>query len=179
MINLRKKNGNRVQKAIFLLLGSILLVSNLQAESYSFLGSSGGTGGKYFSTAQIGGQYSSDSRRLSEVRVRSGAFIDSIQLVYENIIGQKILSSEFGGNGGTLSIFKLQPGEYITRISGRHGLYIDSLLIETNKGKAKGYGGSGGSVGYSYTAPIGFKIHGFVGRSGKFLDAIGVILNRK
>lgn len=159
-----------------LALSNALLVADVRAASFSFLGPSGGLGGNYFSDGQAGGQFSSDNRRLTEVRVRSGAFIDSIQLVYENVIGQKIVSPMHGGSGGTLSVFKLDPGEYITRISGKHGWYIDSLLIETNKGKAKGWGGTGGSANYTYTAAPGSSIHGFFGRSGKFLDAIGVIL---
>jgi jacalin-like lectin domain-containing protein len=159
-----------------LALSSTLLVGDVRAASFSFLGSSGGVGGNYFSDGQAGGQFSSGDRRLTEVRIRSGVFIDAIQLVYEDVIGQKIISPMHGGTGGTLSVFKLAPGEYITRISGKYGWYIDHLLIETNKGKAKGWGGTGGSANYTYTAPPGSSIHGFFGRSGTFIDAIGVIL---
>lgn len=160
-------------------LCSGLLVSDVLAANFSFLGPSGGLGGKYFSGGQAAGRFSSDDRRLIEVRIRSGAFIDAIQTVYVNAIGQKIVSPMHGGAGGTLSVFKLGANEYITRISGKYGWYIDSLLIETNKGRAKGWGGTGGSANYTYTAPAGYRIHGFFGRSGKFLDAIGIILKTK
>lgn len=162
---------------ISLVLSCTCLISYVFASNqFSFCGPSGGTGGKYFSDGPISGQSSSVPRRLVEVRIRSGVFIDAIQTVYENSAGQKYTSPLHGGSGGTLSVFKLAPGEYITRISGKYGWYIDSLLIETNKGHAKGWGGTGGAANYTYTAPPGSSIHGFFGRSGKYLDAVGVIL---
>ena len=155
---------------IIVVLSSILFVGNVLAETFSFLGPSGGGGGNYYSDSQTGG------RQLIEVRIRSGAFIDAIQTVYVDAIGQKFVSQRYGGGGGNLDIFKLAPGEYITRISGKYGSFVDSLLIQTNKGRAKGWGGSGGSANYTYTAPPGSRIHGFFGRSGKFIDSVGVIL---
>jgi len=161
-----------VMAATLLAIGvaGTLLAGHVEAETFSFFGPSGGVGGGYFSDGQTGG------RKLIEVRIRSGAFIDSIQTVYADALGQQFVSPMHGGNGGTLAIFKLSPGEWITRISGRHGSFVDSLLIQTNKGRIKGFGGTGGSVNYTYTAPPGTRIHGFFGRSGKFVDAIGVIL---
>ena len=155
---------------VVFLLSNILFASNGLAETFSFLGPSGGRGGNYYSDAQTGG------RQLIEVRIRSGAFIDAIQTVYVDAIGQKYESKRYGGGGGNLDVFKLQPGEYITRISGKYGSFVDSLLIQTNKGRAKGWGGTGGSANYTYTAPPGSSIHGFFGRSGRFIDSVGVIL---
>lgn len=153
-----------------IVLSSILLVGNALAETFSFLGPSGGGGGNYYSDHQIGG------RQLIEVRIRSGTLIDAIQTVYVDALGQKFVSKRYGGGGGNLDIFKLVPGEYITRISGKYGSFVDSLLIQTNKGRAKGWGGTGGSVNYTYTAPPGSRIHGFFGRSGSLIDSVGVIL---
>lgn len=142
------------------------------AETFTFLGSSGGAGGNYFSDPQIGGL------RVVEVRIRSGAYIDAIQFVYEQKVTKQIIEGKkHGGSGGTLSVFKLQPDEYITRITGKHGNFVDSLQLVTNKGRTKGWGGTGGSVHYTYSAPPGTEIHGLFGRSGAFLDAVGVILS--
>ena len=160
----------------FVLISTLLISDVFASGSFSFCGPSGGFGGNYFSDGTTGGQFSSDNRRLVEVRIRSGIFIDAIQTVYENAVGQKITSPRHGGTGGKLSVFKLAPGEYITRISGKYGRFIDSLLIETNKGRAQGFGGTGGAGNYTYKVPPGSRIHGFFGRSGKFLDAIGVII---
>lgn len=155
---------------IVILLNGILFFGNARAETFSFLGPSGGGGGNYYSDAQTGG------RQLKEVRIRSGAFIDAIQTVYVNTIGQTFVSNRYGGGGGNLDIFTLAPGEYITRISGKYGSFVDSLLIQTNKGRIKGWGGTGGSATYIYTVPPGSSIHGFFGRSGKFIDSVGVML---
>jgi hypothetical protein len=144
--------------------------------AFSFCGPSGGDGGNHYSDGTEAGQFSTDDHKLVEVRIRSGAFIDAIQTVYEDSIGNKIVSAQHGGNGGKLITFKLALGEYITRISGMYGWVVNTLLIETNKGRAQGWGNPGGLGTYNYTAPPGTSIHGFFGKSGLYLDAIGVIL---
>lgn len=170
-----------MKKSVMTFLGilflSFVVISYLfAANQFSYCGPSGGYGGKYFSDQNVCGQFSSDNRRLVEVRIRSGVYIDAIQTVYVNMAGQKFVSPWHGGAGGRLSVFKLAPGEYITRISGKYGKYIDSLQIVTNKGSIKGWGGTGGAGNYIYAAPPGSRIHGFFGRSGKYLDAVGVIM---
>jgi hypothetical protein len=145
------------------------------AKTFSYCGSSGGTGGNRFSDLETSGEYSSDDRRLVEIRIRSGDFIDGIQTVYENQIGDIIESPWHGGTGGNLSVFKLDPDEYITRISGKYGWYIDRIEIVTSKGRNKGWGGMGGAKHYIYNAPPGSHIHGFGGAAGVYIDSIGVI----
>lgn len=163
----------RLKRSIFLFLAIMLtvLLPPASAETFSFLGPSGGPGGSYFSDNQTGGL------RVVEVRIRSGAYIDAIQFVYENKAGQRITGQMHGGNGGNLSVFALEPGEYLTRITGKHGNFIDSFQIVTSNGRSKGWGGTGGAARYTYTAPPGSSIHGLFGRCGVFLDAVGVILS--
>jgi|GEM_PF-1225533 len=170
---LMKKTSFLVSAAAIMLFGIslILPVSNASAETFSFLGPSGGGGGSYYADNQTGGL------RVVEVRVRSGVYIDGVQFIYENKIGQVINGKWHGGQGGTLSVFKLQPGETITRVTGKHGYFIDSLQLVTSKGRSKGWGGSGGSAHYTYSAPPGSHIHGLFGRSGVYIDALGVILS--
>jgi hypothetical protein len=48
--------------------------------------------------------------------------------------------------------------------------------MQTDKGKTITAGGPGGDADYTYEAPPGFEIAGFYGRSGEFVDAIGVVL---
>ena len=128
-----------------------------------------------FSDLQLSGQHSSDDRKLVGIRIRSGAFIDGIQAVYENKIGQRIESPWHGGTGGNLSVFKLAPDQYIIRFNGKYGWYVDHIGIITNKGQHKGWGGIGGAKHFVYTAPPGSHIHGFGGHAGKLIDSIGVI----
>ena len=138
--------------------------------TFGYCGPSGGLGGGFFDDGQIGG------REVAEVRISSGVFIDAIQIIYVDQTGQTITKPRHGGSGGSLSVFKLAPGEYITEVGGKHGWYIDSLWIKTNQGKTKKWGGGGGSVNFTYHAPPGTRIFGFSGRSGVFLDSIGVIM---
>jgi len=155
----------------FTLMLSMIFAGLANATTMFFSGPSGGYGGNYFKDP-----VSIEYQNLIEIRVRSGAYIDSIQTVYNDRMGQgRYVKSQNGGNGGQLSVFKLQPGEYITRISGKYGAFVDSLTVYTSKGRQKRWGGTGGNAHYNYVAPPGTKIHGFFGRSGKFVDAIGVI----
>ena len=109
-----------------------------------------------------------------------------------------------GGPGGKRHEIHLQDGEFVEQISGKHGTYVDSVKIRTSRkiypeasvepGESSGeagsasidsgvesaveqrYGGEGGSVSFSYTAPKGYQIIGICGRAGQLLDALGVVL---
>ena len=140
------------------------------ADTFSLLGPSGGEGGIDFSDTQVAGF------KLVEVRIRSGNLIDAIQTVYKDASGKQFMSKMHGGGGGTQRVFKLSSGERITHISGKYGAFIDSLQIRTSNGRSERFGGNGGSVEYTYSAPPGKTIYGFFGRCGKYVDAIGVIL---
>lgn len=72
----------------------------------------------------------------------------------------------------------LDPTNYVTEISGTIGTFqrsevITSLKIVTLKGAPRSYGRVNGTP---FRVPVldGGKIVGFFGRSGQFLDAIGV-----
>lgn len=173
---MEKSIRKRLSVLFLLCLFSIpLSISNVFAATFSYCGSSGGVGGNHFSDLQVSGQHSSDSRKLVEIRIRSGDFIDGIQTVYENKMGQRFKSAWHGGVGGNLSVFKLDPDEHIVRINGKHGLYVDHIEIITNKGRHKGWGGIGGEKYFVYNAPPKSYIHGFAGYAGEFIDSIGVI----
>lgn len=124
----------------------------------------GGTGGKEFSDdlTQV--------RRISRIIVRSGNYIDSIEVTYILGAGNSV-TVRHGGTGGTPITIDLKEGEYITQIAGRAGDYINQISFTTNKGTTFGpYGGTGG-------APFrlgDLRTGGFFGRSGNYLDALGV-----
>lgn len=164
------KLGAILRSVVLFVSFTLICGGNAGAETLSYLGPSGGGGGSYYSSTKSSGL------RLVEIRIRSGALIDAIQTVHVNAIGQEVVSDRFGGGGGSIDVFKLAPGEFVTRISGKYGVFVDSLLIQTNTGRAKGWGGTGGAVNYTYSAPPGTSIHGFWGRSGELVDSIGVIL---
>jgi hypothetical protein len=142
------------------------------------LGPSGGIGGMPFADEIP------DGARIVEVRVRSGARIDAIQVVYETADGEICPSPQHGESGGDLHTLQLGKGEFIVKISGRFGARVDSINIVTEgskKSDSLGFhaGGTGGDEDYNYEAPPGMEIIGFHGRAGQEVDAIGVIIRSR
>jgi hypothetical protein len=135
------------------------------------VGPSGGGGGGPFADPF-------DSFRVVRVTIRSGAFVDAVQMTHERVDGSLVTFPFHGGVGGGEQTLDLFAGEHIIRIDGRFGQFVDSINIHTDRGRTLSGGGDGGVMGYEYNAPPGFEIEGFIGRSGIFIDAIGVILRR-
>jgi hypothetical protein len=130
-------------------------------QQVSLLGPSGGSGGKAFSDCSrlvINGMPAAPI----EIRVRQGRWIDAIQAVYSD---EQLTPESHGGPFGSLSSFRLLPGEYITAIGGKYGKFIDSLFIRTSNGRSFGWGGSGGNTPFLLAAPTGSWVYGFWGRS--------------
>jgi Jacalin-like lectin domain len=91
------------------------------------------------------------------------------------------LTTICGGTGGTLnSRLDLDQDEVIIQIQGRYGNFVDSLIIDTSKGKRRIYGNpDAGSASFIFMAPPDKAIVGFSVRSHTFVDAIGVILGNR
>lgn len=129
----------------------------------------GGNGGSEFKDSEIPLR-----SQFSEIRIHCGAFLDSIQAVYTRQEGTLFEGPVHGGNGGRSYVFKLDPDEYVTGISGRYGNNIDSIVIITNKRTSQKFGGNGGGNNFKINVPAGAQAVGFIGRSGNYLDAIGL-----
>jgi len=135
-------------------------------------------GSPYVKTLSYGGSGGGDfsdnltnTVRVTQISIRHGKYVDSIQTTWLTTEGKSITGERHGGDGGSEDTFSLSEGEYITDINGRSGKLVDQLTFYSNFGKEYGpYGGSGGS-------PFEIKdicVGGFFGKSGKYLDAIGV-----
>jgi hypothetical protein len=129
----------------------------------------GGSGGTDFLDGDIPA-----GARIVEVRVEAGEFIDSVQMIYSFPGGRPVEAARHGGEGGRRGSFRLEQGEYIIGLSGRCGKYLDSLRIHTNRRTSQLFGGSGGEQDFRIDVPDESQATGFVGRSGKYLDAIGL-----
>lgn len=92
-------------------------------------------------------------KTIAGIRIWSADYIDAIQIIYKDGMGALSYGTKHGGPGGTLKTFTFQAGEYILRIRGKFGRYIDSLVIETNLRTSTWYGGTGGAYG-SYSIAI-------------------------
>ena len=85
-----KKMAKLAMTVMFFLFAFGIIVDNpaYAAESFSLCGPSGGLGGNNFHDGQTGG------RRIKEVRIYSGAYIDSIQVIYTDQVNQTIAGSK-------------------------------------------------------------------------------------
>jgi hypothetical protein len=133
----------------------------------------GGSGGSEFFDSEI-----PDGARIVEVRVNAGEFVDSVQMIYSVPGGRPFPAAKHGGNVGGGASFRLRPGEYIVGLSGRFGQYVDSLRIHTNQRTSQVFGGGGGGRDFRIEVPDGAQATGFVGRSGEYVDAIGLTFAR-
>ncbi|GLJ20599.1 hypothetical protein SUGI_0375130 [Cryptomeria japonica] len=117
---------------------------------------------------------------IRQIVVGFGTAIDNIIVEYVRN-GQSVWSARRGGNGGsrTETVKFDYPNEVLVSISGYYdtfgqsnALTVNSLTFHTNRRK---YGPFGEEKGTYFTSPsTGSKILGFHGRSGWYLDAIGV-----
>ena len=160
---------------LILLTSSFCLLFQFSAfanAGITLLNTSGGAGGSPFvDMAARGGT-------IASITVRSGKFIDSIQLTYR--YGKMlVVGLPHGGKGGKSSTFRLRPGEIITELGGQSGKFVDSLYIKTSKNRFKKWGGNGGSRAYRFIGSKQSPITGVWGRSGRFLDSIGAVKSNK
>jgi len=121
--------------------------------------------------------------RLDTVKISSGVIIDSIEFTYTDHDGQYHTTGPWGGHGGDNNSFQLGPLEFLIGVSGTIGTFnsqvkvITSLTFVTNN--AHSYGPFGKGRGTSFHIPMHGNgcIVGFFGRSGRYLNAIGVYAN--
>ncbi|XP_051150763.1 jacalin-related lectin 3 isoform X2 [Andrographis paniculata] len=137
---------------------------------------------------------------IRQLEISHGTAVDSIRIEYDSN-GRSVWSEKHGGNGGfttnkkrmelflmkgfwvsTVYQIKLDyPDEFLTSMRGHYGsmhewgngpVIIRSLTFESNK---RTYGPYGAEHGAYFTVPrMSGKIVGFLGKSGSFLDAIGL-----
>lgn len=112
---------------------------------------------------------------LTSIKLRAGWWLDAIQGV--NATGSLPYRGGFGGNAITVT---WPAGEYLVRAYGRHGSYIGQISFVTNTGKVLGPYGSALGAGtgrgtFDFSAPAGNAITGFTGKSGLFIDSLGIV----
>ena len=128
----------------------------------------GGNGGQPFTLK-------ADSRCdvISHFYVRSGIFIDAIFIIYKRQDGS-FYARTTGGTGGTWQVITFGINEYIRTVEARSGTFVDALRIETSE-QIHWFGGNGGTLSVVYPGASNRAVLGFHGRSGVFIDKIGVI----
>ncbi len=134
----------------------------------------GGNGGGPFDDEAL-----AQGLEIRNVLVWFGAYIDAIQIQYENPMTRELTWSPRHGGTGTskLAMITLKPDEFITEISGRTGRFVDSLTLNTTLFRYGRYGGLGGENDYEFPDPEPEQpeeVFAFFGKSGAYLDAVGI-----
>lgn len=152
-------------------------------------GIAGGIGGTGFGDYYHAGY-------IVQINVTYGAYINTIEVVWGDG-SPPIKHGGRGGDGPTARSFFLEPEELLTGIAGTlstyddNGPYVGSIMFLTSNGRTSDeYGTAYAGNTWSFNAPITatncagqavtirFVIAGFCGRAGKYLDAIGVVLEQ-
>ncbi|XP_009769147.1 putative late blight resistance protein homolog R1A-3 [Nicotiana sylvestris] len=122
---------------------------------------------------------------IKEILIVHGDVIDSIMFRTITEQGTTIDSPKFGGDGGRRDkvVVEATPLEYLTGIKGTFGRFyghsvIKSLCFITNAKNYGPFGSEAGGTPFSLVMKEGVAIVGFHGRSGLYLDAIGVYLQK-
>ena len=138
-------------------------------------GPTGGPGGYEFDEVAPAGM------EIDRLRVRYGTHrnvITAFQVIWRTPSG----ALQRGERHGNFAVdarqenIKLDAGEFIVRIQGTYGQFLDSLQVETSSGNV--YGPFGGHATNDYSFPPTLEprqeICGFFGRAAQLIDAIGV-----
>nr|XP_009622528.1 agglutinin-like isoform X2 [Nicotiana tomentosiformis] len=122
---------------------------------------------------------------IKEILIAHGDVIDSIMFRTITEQGTTIDSPKFGGNGGRIYkvVIEATPLEHLTGIKGTFECFdghsvIKSLCFITNANNYGPFGSEAGGTPFSLVMKEGVAIVGFHGRSGLYLDAIGVYLQK-
>jgi Jacalin-like lectin domain len=137
---------------------------------------SGGLGGDEWRSPSL-----TEDEQLVGIDVSGGDWIDSITVHIRSNASDTVTSQTFGGNGGEhLLSFGVPETGRLIRVSGTYGWYVNSLdfvVSDPQSGETNTYSAHGQDVGpetFEYEAPDGSEIAELWGRSGWYLDAIGV-----
>jgi endonuclease/exonuclease/phosphatase (EEP) superfamily protein YafD len=135
----------------------------------SFLG---GPHGTWFSDADALAARS--SKRVASIRLRGGSRLDSVAVTLADGI-----ALSHGGSGGSLSELQLAAGETWASATICQGKYNNRTRIffveaRTSTGRTAAAGARTSECA-QYSAPQGWGILGFVGRSGDEVDRLGFL----
>jgi len=126
----------------------------------------GGNGGSWFNDCNA------DRDPITEIQVRAGRLVDSIQITYG---GER--APRHGGSGGKLEFCELSANETISLVRGRYGRVLDQIEFMTSKGRVCGpYGGNGGRD-FSKSIP-GYHLSCIFGRSGRLIDQMAFVWDK-
>lgn len=106
------------------------------------------------------------------ITIRSGSWINAIQINYRSQSGEIQVAPQRGGNDGTSYQFNLDSDERIIKVTGAFGSLVTRLQFTTNKGRTSPtYGGSAPDSSFSEKYP-GYVLSYISGKCGVLFDQI-------
>ncbi|WP_016949096.1 LamG-like jellyroll fold domain-containing protein [Anabaena sp. PCC 7108] len=169
-------SGNRIYS--LRVTGNLEVATEPQVSKFVKVGTKGGSiSGTDF---ELLPQDTAPKSRLKSILMDAAWAIGTLQIEYENIdsIPAETYRSAIVGSGGSNVEVSIQPGDYLTKISGTWGRQapgypkeeIITLQFETKKGiKSQIFGGGSGNTeveSFVLEAPEGQEIIGFFGSHG-------------
>lgn len=149
----------------------------VRSHHYSAASGSATDGSAFDDTAEIARDlYTRAPRRVTKVRIRSGARVDQVGLVFAG--GREV---HHGGDGGSLHEWSLAADEHVIgyKICTHHEKKISTrvyyLELLTSKGRTLAGGKAEGTCSDLVRFPTGHELVGFVGRAGGNVDRLGFI----
>ena len=116
-----------------------------------------------------------DLETLTQVQINGGDWVDHLKCTYST---RPPVTLQHGLDGGIDSgLLNLQPGEFITSISGSFGEYVNQLNLTTLRQTPWTWPPSPRSApnSFSWSVPPSSALLGFQGRSGKYLDQVQAV----
>lgn len=163
-------NKKLCRNILFSIAASLVIVTPASAgHLHSNQGPSGGIGGRVFH------DLCRSNERIHQLRIRSGGWLDAIQVACINkVSGAHRFLPKRGGNGGSQKIINLANNEHISSVTGYYNKYVRSLRIRTSLGKTYNYGIPNGRY-FAYNEPKGDVLIGLLGAAGRYVDSIGTM----
>ena len=153
-----------------MIITSVINISETQVRFTKKIGGDNGTSFMLPSSRQA--ILSTD--RITGIAIQHGRRIEQIELEYSSAEGFNLVE-HIGNDAGEWSYIDLEPGEFITYITGQAGTLIDQITVHTSLRRTFGpYGGSGGQY-FELTVPPNAMIIGFTGKAGPSIKQLGLI----
>lgn len=165
----------RIQFFATLFILSIITVNAEASILYTGSTAYGGDGGRSFILPEVLANGNvSNFGDMKKISIKVSDRIEKIQVTWSMKRGGTFTEGT-GENGGTWQHINLANGEYITKVTGKTGRFVNQVTFYTNYRRKFGpYGGNEGTP-FQIVVPAGYKVFGFFGNSGQCIDKLGLV----
>jgi hypothetical protein len=110
--------------------------------------------------------------QLKSVSVEAAQWVAFIQCTWKGVDGNIVQGARHGSShGDPVGTFDLEDGEFVTKVEGYYGKYVNFLKFTTSRHKTYQYGTAGGAGNSEFVAEG--VVSGFFGFAQASLDCLG------